>query len=331
MRFAGRGNGRLRKLSQLAAIDEGLQDVLLHVEIVVVDCREGTTQSRQVLHRLVHAVVVDVVAGGLGPQDEVIANVLLDEAIAVVAADHRVGQVHVFDLGLQLAAMVLADLAAEDHGDLVGLSDCPIGVEQSFTEIVQGRAAAEDEVVAVLDLREEQPVLAAGLLPLFCGKEGGKARQPFLAAGQQVPRGERVGELLEALWYRAFEKGIGALLEVDALLPHPVREPVMLIEADASGERKVWTDAHEHPSPLPVVDIEVVLHNPAVRDLQMPAVRLAVADRGHDARGLACFEDDYHCIGACVFEVWIDEVVAAAFGASRTGTFRFSDQPFSQC
>ena len=104
-----------------------------------------------------------------------IANVLLDEAIAVVAADHRVGQVHVFDLGLQLSAMVPADLAAEDHCDFVGLSDCSIGVEQSFTEIVQRRPAMEDEVVAELDLGEEQPVLAAGVVPLFCGKEGSTA------------------------------------------------------------------------------------------------------------------------------------------------------------
>jgi len=46
---------------------------------------------------------VDVVARRLGPKDEMIANVLFDEAVAVVAADHGIGQVHVFDLGLQLA------------------------------------------------------------------------------------------------------------------------------------------------------------------------------------------------------------------------------------
>ena len=113
-----------------------------------------------------------------------IANVLLDEAVAVVAANHWVGQVHVLDLGLQLSPMVLANPAAEDDCNLVGLSDCSICVEQPFTEIVQCRAATEDEVVAKLDLREEQPVLTAGLLPLFCSEEGGKATQPLLAAGQ---------------------------------------------------------------------------------------------------------------------------------------------------
>jgi hypothetical protein len=88
-----------------------------------------------------HAVIVDFVARRRA-QNEAIANVLLDEAIAiVVAANHRVGQVHVFDLGLQLAAIMLADPAPEDHGDLVGLSDRAIGVEQALTEFVQRRAA----------------------------------------------------------------------------------------------------------------------------------------------------------------------------------------------
>ena len=68
--------------------------------------------------------------------------------------------------------------------------------------------AMEEEVVAELDLREEQPMLAAGLLPLPGGK--------------------------------AFKKGISTLLEVDAVLAHSVGGPVMLIEADPSGERKVY-------------------------------------------------------------------------------------------
>ena len=280
-------------------------------------------------HRFVDAVVVDVVARRLGAQDEVIANVLLDEAVAVVAADHRVGQVHVFDLGLQLAAIMLADPAAEDHGDLVGLSDRAIGVEQALAEFVQRRAAPEDEVVAELDLREEQPMLAAGFLPLPGGKERREARQPFLAATQQIPRGERVGELLEAFGLGASDEGIGALLEVDALLTHAVGQPMMLIEADAGGERQVGTDADEHPSPLPVVDIEIVLDDPAVGDLKMPAVRFAVADRRHDARWFARFEDDHDCIGVCPFEIGIDEVVAAAFRGLHNRDVRASPTTLS--
>ena len=34
-----RGESRFRELSQLAAIDKGFQDILLHVEVVIVDRR----------------------------------------------------------------------------------------------------------------------------------------------------------------------------------------------------------------------------------------------------------------------------------------------------
>ena len=39
----------------------------------------------------VDGVVVDIIGGRLGPQEEVIADVLLDEAMAIVATNDRVG------------------------------------------------------------------------------------------------------------------------------------------------------------------------------------------------------------------------------------------------
>jgi hypothetical protein len=242
----------------------------------------------------------------------VIADILLDEAVSVMAADHGIGQAHVLDLGLQLASVMLGDLATEDDGDLVRLADGSIGVEQTFAEIVQRGAAAEDEVVAVLDLREEQPVLAARMFSLSCGEEGREMRQPLLTAGHQIPRGERVGEFLQAIGSCAFQEGIGNLLESDAFLTHAVRQPMVLVEADTGGERKVGADAHEHSSPIPVVDVKVVLNDPALRKLQVPSVRDFIADGGHDARGLASFEDDHDCIGLGPFEIRIDKFVTTA-------------------
>ena len=61
------------------------------------------------------------------------------------------------------------------------------------------RAAMEDEVGAMFDLREEQPVLAAGVLAFSCSEEKRGVRQPLLTAAHQIPRGQRVGELLHAI------------------------------------------------------------------------------------------------------------------------------------
>ena len=104
--FAGCGDGGFGQPLELAAIDKRLEDILLDIQVIVIDRRELVAQGRKVLDSLVHAVVGHVVGGGLGPEDQVVAPVLLDKAVAVMAADHWVGQVHVFDLGLQLAAVL---------------------------------------------------------------------------------------------------------------------------------------------------------------------------------------------------------------------------------
>lgn len=46
---------------------------------------------------------------GFGAQQQVIADILLDEAIAILAADHRVGKMDIFDHGLQFAAILPGD------------------------------------------------------------------------------------------------------------------------------------------------------------------------------------------------------------------------------
>ena len=81
--------------------------------------------------------------------------------------------------------------------------------------------------------------MAARMLSFSCGEEGREVRQPLLAAGHQIPRGERVGELLQALRNCAFQEGIGGLLKSDAVLAHAVGQPMVLIETDTGGEWKV--------------------------------------------------------------------------------------------
>jgi hypothetical protein len=55
-----------------------------------------------------------------------------------MATDYGIWQVHVLDLGLQLASVVLGDPSAKGHRDLLRLSDGPIGVEQTLAEVAQG-------------------------------------------------------------------------------------------------------------------------------------------------------------------------------------------------
>lgn len=80
----------------------------------------------------------------------------------------------------------------------------------------------KDQVVAVLDLGEEQAMPASRLGPLPRGEEGREPGQPLIPAGAQVMRRQRVSEFLEALGGPALGDGIGTLLEVDALGSEPI-------------------------------------------------------------------------------------------------------------
>ena len=183
---------------QLAAVDEGLQNVLLGIVIVIDDIRHPLTELRQVLDVLVDAVVSDVIGSRLGSQQPAVTDVLLGETMAVMAANHRIGKIEIFDDGLQPALVLLGHLAAEDRGDLLRLADGTVHVQQALSELVHGGAPEKDQVVSVFGLGEEEPVLAAGVTSFGGGEEGSERSQPLQTALQQIPGGERVGQFLQA-------------------------------------------------------------------------------------------------------------------------------------
>jgi len=114
---------------------------------------------------------------------------------------------------------VFGDFPPEDDGDLVGLPDGAIGIEKSLAQLIEGGAATEDEVVAILDLGKEEAMLTTGLFALALAEEGGKSIQPLAAAEQQIPRAEGIGQLLQPFGVTATQEGVGGLLKVDTLLP----------------------------------------------------------------------------------------------------------------
>src|SRR6201981_1639944 len=93
----------------------------------------------------------------------------------------------------------------------------------------------------------------------------------------------------------------------------------MLVETNPSGEWKIGAHAHEHPAPALVVDIEVVLHDPAIGDLQVPGAPLLTPDRGHDPRRFSGFEDDDDLIRRCFPEVGLDKLVTTTLWSLDDG------------
>jgi len=132
-------------------------------------------------HGLSERRIGDVVGRGFRPQQEVITDVLFDGAAAVIAADDRIREVEIFNERLELAAIPFVDLAAEDRSELRRLADGAVGIEQPFAKRIHCGAALEDQVVAVFDLGEKQPMLAGGVTSFGRMKNGVKARSHFCA------------------------------------------------------------------------------------------------------------------------------------------------------
>jgi hypothetical protein len=81
-----------------------------------------------------------------------------------------------------LAFVLFSHFAAEDQGDLFGLPDIPIQVQQPLGEFIHGGAPIRDQVVAILHLGEKQTILASSVFAFLVGDEWSERCQPFLAA-----------------------------------------------------------------------------------------------------------------------------------------------------
>ena len=111
-----------------------------------------------------------------------IADILFEKSLSIMATDHWVRKIKIFNHGLQLSFVVFSDLATEDHGDFFRLADGAVGIQQSLAELIQCRPPVKDQVVAIFDLGEKEPVLTARFLTFAFFEEWSQTGQPFLPA-----------------------------------------------------------------------------------------------------------------------------------------------------
>jgi hypothetical protein len=207
-------------------------------------------------------------------------------------------------------------------------------VQQALRELVQGGAAIEDEVVAVLDLRKEQPVLTARLVALLGVEERSERGQPFLTAAQQILGAKRVGKLLQSSGISTPQESVGGRLKVNPLFPQAKGQPVVLVQAYPRGEGKVGRQAHKHPAPALVVELEVVLVGPTLLEFLVRAVVLLSPDGQQDAGRLPRLEDDGNSIAWAVPKILLNKIISplflGRFHDGSAGAPHFSDRFFTQ-
>jgi hypothetical protein len=167
----------------------------------------------EVFRGLFDPIVGDVIGSQFGAQAQMIADILLKETVSIVSANHRVRKMDIFDHGLKLSLVVLGDLATEDDGNLVGLTDHSVGIQESVAQLIECGPAVKNEVVAKLHLGEEEPVLAAATFAFALFEERSQTGRLFLPAAEQVVGAQAICQLLELAWMTAFEKCIGHCLK----------------------------------------------------------------------------------------------------------------------
>lgn len=122
----------LTEANELPAIDEGLQDILLDVQVSFGDLTKSFAGLWEVFDRFADAEIGEMIGSGLGAQQQVVTNVLFDGVLLVIGPNDRVAQMHILDGGLQGIAVAFGDVATENQTHFIGLPEGAVGVEQPF-------------------------------------------------------------------------------------------------------------------------------------------------------------------------------------------------------
>ena len=83
--------------------------------------------------------------------------------------------------------------------------------QQALLEFIHSGAPEKDQVVTVLGLSEEQPMLTERFAAFALGEERSECGQPLKAALQYIACDERIGQFLQLFGMRAAEEGVFAL------------------------------------------------------------------------------------------------------------------------
>ena len=136
--------------------------------------------------------------------------------------------------------------------------------------------------------------------PVGRGQGPGQVRLPAVEEALHVGRPEPIADRLEPLGIVAGQEAVVEAGEPEADLPRLLLGPLVAVQADPHRVRQVGPDLHEARSPLPILDVEVVVvdGHRLPRELEQHATlvpgQLARLER---ARPLLGHPDEHHPLG----------------------------------
>ena len=120
----------------------------------VSDRLEGDAHGIEMIESLPQAEIIEVVGDQLVTQEGRDLLVLLQEAVLDGGAKDVMAVLDLVDDRGQLAAHAAIEPRAEDRSDLVGAEPPQADLAAALEQLMDGKVALEDEVSAILDLRD---------------------------------------------------------------------------------------------------------------------------------------------------------------------------------
>jgi hypothetical protein len=187
----------------------------------------------EVLEAAVAADVAGVVDDSLDTKGPPLFQVLRDAAVLVTEVHADVGAGRE-DPGSKDPGRVLADLAGEHSGDLVGSADADIVGHEGLEERPGPSGVVEDQGAADLGLAQRQlPPVAARLV--FSGQGRGDDRHPSVEEPLHVARPEPVADGLEGGGVGAGREAVGQLGETNTVAGGLAFGPLVPVDPHLGG------------------------------------------------------------------------------------------------
>jgi hypothetical protein len=150
----GPDSDRVGKALEEGKVDMDLEPLRLEGGETVGDGLEGGADSVEMIEPLAQTKVIEVVGDQLVAQKGRELLVLLQEGALEVGAEDVMAVLDPVDDRGQLAAHAAIEPRAEDGGDFVSAEPPQAELATALEQLMDREVALEDEVVAILDLRD---------------------------------------------------------------------------------------------------------------------------------------------------------------------------------
>src|SRR5260370_20253658 len=185
--------------------------------------------------------------------------VLFEEGVLPVGAEDVMAMLDLIDDGGEFPSQPFIEPPAEDLADPVRRQPPQADFAASFKDLVNGEVAFENEIAAVLDLRDGVEAGQAHLLPFLLGELGPQDQGPVVQLFANDRGAQPIGGRFPSRHIVHVKGGVVILVLTDSgALQFPLDEGVA-VEPVGGMEREETGYAHDDRSQKFIPDIEVVM------------------------------------------------------------------------